>query len=81
MLLEQKVRGTAVWVPVPSMPDAGILTNAGVKPRNSTQYRARFIQGAQDYTSDAVRVKVPLTLSKNRIHKGNGIRIRAPRTG
>lgn len=86
ILLEQKVAGTSVWVPVPKMPDVGVLTSAsgefslaGVKPHNNTQYRARFIQGAQDYTSDAVpvdvKVKVPLTLSKNRINKGNGVRV------
>ncbi|HJQ29217.1 MAG TPA: hypothetical protein VJ827_07730 [Rubrobacter sp.] len=54
------------------MPDAGVLTNAGGefslaggKPHNNTQYRARFIQGAQDYISNAVPVdvKVLLTLS------------------
>jgi hypothetical protein len=28
ILLEQKVAGTPVWVPVPSMPDAGLLTSA-----------------------------------------------------
>ncbi|HET7269679.1 MAG TPA: hypothetical protein VFI90_01210, partial [Rubrobacter sp.] len=61
ILLEQKIAGTAVWVPVPKMPAVGVLTNtggefslAGVKPRNNTLYRARFIQGAQDFTSDAV---------------------------
>jgi hypothetical protein len=86
ILLEQKVAGTPVWVPVPSMPDAGLLTNAGgefslagVKPHNNTQYRARFIQGAQDYTSDAVpvnvKVRIPLNLSKNRVKEGNGTKI------
>jgi hypothetical protein len=86
ILLEQKIAGTSVWVPVPSVPDACLLTNAGgefslagVKPHNNTQYRARYIQGAQDYTSDAVpvnvKVKIPLALSKNRIKKGNSVRI------
>jgi hypothetical protein len=86
VLLEQKVGGTALWVPVPSMPDVGALTNAGgkfslagVKPQNNTLYRARYFQGSQDYTSDAVpanvKVKTPITLSKNRIKEGNGIDI------
>ena len=83
VLLEQKVAGTSAWVPVPSVPDVGVLTSefslAGVKPHNNTQHRARFIQGAQDNTSDAVpvdvKVKVPLTLSKNRINKGHGVRV------
>ena len=68
------------------MPAVGVLTNAGgkfslagVKPHNNTQYRARFIQGAQDFTSDAVpvnvKVKIPITLSKNRIKQGNGTKI------
>jgi hypothetical protein len=85
ILLEQKVAGTSVWVPVPNVPVAGLLTDAdgdfslsGVKPHNNTQYRARFIQGSQDYTSDAVpvNVKIPITLSKNRIKEGNGIKIK-----
>jgi hypothetical protein len=86
IFLEQKVAGTSVWVPVPSVPVAGVLTNAvgefslsGVKSHNNTQYRARFVQGAQDFTSDAVpvsvKIKIPITLSKNRIKQGNGIKI------
>ncbi|HEX6709295.1 MAG TPA: hypothetical protein VF068_03105 [Rubrobacter sp.] len=73
-----------MWVPVPKAPAVGVLTNAGgefslagVKPRNNIQYRARFIQGAQDFTSDAVPVdvKIPINLSKNRVNKGNGIKV------
>jgi hypothetical protein len=86
ILLEQKVAGTSVWVPVPSVPAAGLLTNAGgefslagVKPQNNTQYRVRFVQGSNDYTSDAVpvgvKVKVPIALSKNHIMRGNSVKV------
>jgi hypothetical protein len=89
VLVEQQVAGTSVWGPVPSIPDAGLLTKAGgefslsgVKPHNNTRYRAYYVQGAQDYTSEAVpvgvKVRVPMAFSKNRIMHGNSVTICGP---
>lgn len=73
MIIEQKPRGAsaAEFERVPGQPAAGVLTGNGgqFKPRENTDYRARYAQGSQASTSPIARVDVKVNVGLDRVRK------------